>query len=132
MSPRNRIAIFGGTFDPPHRAHSQLLAQLQSEMNFDRIFASHEWRPIRNCPGRYTLANAGKFPTIESIVGDEALVEMYRSSECEDRVLVARLMGGGAILSYLRTDGTQFHTLNDQSGFERKIDQLKIELTGSA
>ena len=99
-------------------------------MNFEEIFAAHDWRPIRDCPGRYTLANARDLPTIGSVLGDQALVEEYRSSECEDRVLIAKLVGGGAVLSYLRSDGTQFHSLNDQSGFERKIDQLKIELRG--
>lgn len=37
MSAKQRIAIFGGTFDPPHTAHFDLLKGIQSRYQFDHI-----------------------------------------------------------------------------------------------
>jgi nicotinate-nucleotide adenylyltransferase len=37
MAPRQRILIFGGTFDPPHRAHVELPAIVADQLGCDRI-----------------------------------------------------------------------------------------------
>lgn len=34
---KEKILVFGGTFNPPHLGHSNLLAAFKSEMKFDRV-----------------------------------------------------------------------------------------------
>ena len=45
----------------------------------------------------------------------------------KDSVLVLPLEGGG-LITYRRLDGTYLHTLNDEAGFQRKLEQLGIRL----
>jgi hypothetical protein len=44
-----------------------------------------------------------------------------------DTVIVA-MFPGGALISYLRDDGTLMHTLNTPDALARKLQQLGIEL----
>lgn len=48
----NRDALFGGSFDPPHKAHIQCLQQLLESGNFDRIFVI----PSKFPPGKEATA----------------------------------------------------------------------------
>jgi hypothetical protein len=90
---------------------------------------SERWRlrPIRNCPGRYVLADAP--PTL----GPAALLEgrvpshSFHSPAVRDLILVA-YFGPGGLISYQRADGGYLHTLNTEEGFWRKIRQLGIDL----
>lgn len=45
----NRIGFFGGTFDPPHIAHSILANEVRKQMNFDKIiFIPSGNPPLKN------------------------------------------------------------------------------------
>ena len=37
MAKRSEIAVFGGTFNPPHNGHIHLLKAFESSINFDKI-----------------------------------------------------------------------------------------------
>jgi hypothetical protein len=97
-------------------------------MSFDDLMSERAWKPIRNCPGRFILAEAGPLVTLEEMLGPEVEIREFQSEAAKDRVLVAALDRGGMI-SYKRADGALLHTLNTQEGFERKLRQLGIDLT---
>ena len=96
-------------------------------VSFDQIFKAWHWKPIRNCPGRFVLREAMIDLPMERIIGDQVEVSCFEVSGAKDRVLVARLDGGG-IISYRRDNGSFVHTLNTTEGFARKLRQLGIEL----
>jgi hypothetical protein len=97
-------------------------------MTFAELFKTFEWRPIRNCPGRYVLRHeANSELRVEDLTGREAQWSEYRTSTARDVVIVAALDEGG-IISYKREDGSLLHTLNTPDGFERKLRQLGINL----
>ncbi len=96
-------------------------------MIFNEVFTTWDWRPIRNCPGRYILpAESGDLTPSEVLRSAVKTVE-YRVASARDLVVIARLDEGG-LISYKRTDGRYLHTLNTQEGFERKLSQLGIDL----
>ena len=66
---------------------------------------------------------------VEELTGCELEVSTHRVSAARDLVLVATLDGGCGIISYQREDGTLLHTLNTPEGFQRKLEQLGIDLT---
>lgn len=98
-------------------------------MTYAELLKTLDWRPIRNCPGRYVLRGvANSEMRVEELTGIEAQeVSQYRTSMARDVVLVARLDEGG-IISYKKEDGSLLHTLNTPEGFERKLRQLGINL----
>ena len=95
-------------------------------MSFDQLFKSWNWKPIRNCPGRYVLRGAQADLRPEDIAGPEAKAHEYKVIAAKDTVLVVILNGGG-LISYRRKDGSFLHTLNTPEGFRRKLSQLGIE-----
>jgi hypothetical protein len=97
--------------------------------SFDQLFKGHDWRPIRNCPGRYVLGEGAGDLSPADILGEAIPVSEHRVRAARDTVLVARLHAGG-LISYRRADGSHLHTLNTPEGFERKLRQLGIEHTG--
>lgn len=100
---------------------------LISFMTFAELLKTYDWRPIRNCPGRYVLQGAKSDLPVEELTRGEAQVSQYRTSATRDVVLVAALADGG-IISYQREDGSLLHTLNTPAGFQRKLRQLGINL----
>jgi nicotinate-nucleotide adenylyltransferase len=48
-----RLAIFGGTFDPPHIAHVKLVSQVQKSFGFSKIFII----PSKYPPGKTPVAD---------------------------------------------------------------------------
>jgi phage baseplate assembly protein gpV len=94
-------------------------------MNFDKLFAQRRWMPIRNCPGRFGLAEGPVRESPSSIVGDLVSQEFHVPS-ARDRVIVVRF-GDGGLISYRRDDGTYVHTLNTAEGLARKLAQLGID-----
>jgi hypothetical protein len=97
-------------------------------MTFAELFETFEWRPIRNCPGRYVLRHGtNSEPGVEDLTGRLRRASEYRTSAARDVVIVAALDEGG-IISYKREDGSLLHTLNTPDGFERKLRQLGINL----
>jgi hypothetical protein len=99
--------------------------------SFEQLFKERNWRPIRNCPGRYVLVNEpGARLNPADVLGEESSVSEHRVAAAPDTVLVLRLRDGGGLISYRREDGTLLHTLNTSEGFERKLRQLGIEHKG--
>jgi hypothetical protein len=96
-------------------------------MGFDELKTKLNWKPIRNCPGRYILSGADETLSPEDVLGQEVQLSEFRVAKAKDTVVVARFEDGG-LISYKRGDGTYLHTLNTVAGFERKITQLGIEL----
>jgi hypothetical protein len=94
-------------------------------MLFDDLMAERQWRPIRNCPGRFVLVGAGFRLAPEALLAGRAVVYEFDVETARDRVAVAPF-GQGGLISYKRPDGTCLHTLNDAAGFLRKLDDLGI------
>jgi len=91
---------------------------------FDELLRAFPWRPIRGCPGRYSLP-AGALP-FASVAG--VAPSVFHVPAAPDEVLVARLDDGAGVITYQRGDGTLVHTLGTADGFARKLAQLGIEL----
>jgi hypothetical protein len=98
-------------------------------MTFEQLMRDRQWKPIRNCPGRYVLHGARKDLRPQDLLGDEAEIGEYLPEAARDAVLVLALDEGG-LISYRRDDGTFLHTLNTREGFQRKLAQLGIDLPG--
>ena len=98
-------------------------------IGFDELAQRYQWRPIRNCPGRYVLKGATKLRPADLCEGEVEPVE-YILATAQDPVLVTRLKSGG-LISYLKQDGNLIHTLNTEEGFARKLEQLGICSPGS-
>lgn len=96
-------------------------------MTFAELFQKWQWRPIRNCSGRYVLASAPPSLSLQALVGTNVDVREFRVQIAPDTVLVARLDDGG-LITYKRADGSYLHTLNTSEGFSRKLLQLGIVL----
>ena len=94
--------------------------------SFNQLLAELDWRPIRNCPGRYMLRPGRSDLNPSDILGQGCTVSEHRVRAAPDTVIVARLEGGG-LISYRRDDGSHLHTLNTPEGLERKLLQLGIE-----
>lgn len=97
------------------------------KMTFDELMIQWNWKPIRNCPGRFVLSGVRSDLPPENVVGPEAELFEFDVEAARDKVLVSRLDEGG-LISYKRADGTYLHTLNSADGFSRKMLQLKIVL----
>jgi hypothetical protein len=98
-------------------------------MSFDDLINRWSWKPIRNCPGRFTLDDAAFNPSLSELLGEDVEASEFHVEAAKDTVVVARLYQGG-IISYKRKDGSLLHTLNTAEGFERKLRHLGIELPG--
>jgi hypothetical protein len=99
---------------------------MASRSTFACLWASWQWRPIRNCRGRYCLITPNSRLPASALIADIPAT-IYRVRAARDAVLVVAFTGGG-LISYLREDGTLMHTLNTSEGFYRKLRQLGIEL----
>jgi hypothetical protein len=98
-------------------------------MTFNELLIQWNWKPIRNCPGRFVLVGVRPDLPPEAVVGPAAELSEFHVETARDYVVVARLDEGG-LISYKRADGTYLHTLNSTEGFSRKILQLGIVLDG--
>jgi hypothetical protein len=97
-----------------------------NRMDFDAVFTSRRWKPIRNCPGRFVLSEgAVQGGPVELVPG--ARPQEFSVASARDAVVVTPLTVGG-LISYKRQDGTFLHTLNTAEGFTRKLTDLGIEL----
>lgn len=87
-----------------------------------------QWKPIRNCPGRFVLVTTDRSVPLDTLVGSDCQAQAFASDAAKDKVLVVPLDDGG-LISYARGDGSVIHTLNTAEGFGRKLSQLGILLT---
>jgi nicotinate-nucleotide adenylyltransferase len=69
-SRARRIGIFGGTFDPPHRGHTQVVADAADRLKLDRVV----WVPARRSPHKLNA----------ELAHDEVRLEMTRAAARED------------------------------------------------
>lgn len=95
----------------------------QKPITFASLFATHTWRPIPGCPGRYVLEGNA---TLRDVVGESIATHAHRSARARDEVLVTPLDHGAGLITYRRSDGTERITLGDASGFARKLAQLEL------
>ena len=94
---------------------------------FEMLSERWQLRPIRNCPGRYILADAPPALDPAALLGDAITLHSFHSSAARDLILVA-YFGSGGLISYQRADGAYLRTLNTEEGFWRKLGQLGIRL----
>jgi len=99
-------------------------------MTFDEIWNMGDWRPIRDCPGRYVLRGASPELVLAELISG-AEIQSFESPHARDKVFVARLANGG-IISYQRSAHSWLHTLCTAEGFQRKLRQLEIGLDPNA
>ncbi|MBX7169707.1 MAG: hypothetical protein K1X72_02045 [Pyrinomonadaceae bacterium] len=92
---------------------------------FGKAFNSNDWKPIRNCPGRFLLAGGRSEILIENLSESKNPIVEIETEVVPDKVLTIEFEDGGGIISYVKDDGKFIHTLNTKDGFKRKIDQFK-------
>ncbi|HEX8846448.1 MAG TPA: hypothetical protein VF791_17505 [Pyrinomonadaceae bacterium] len=98
-------------------------------MTFDEVMRAWDWKPIRNCPGRYVLRGGARPDLLPGeIIAGEFETKEFKVETARDTVLVIEFDGGG-LISYRHADGSFLHTLNTVEGFERKLSQLGIDLS---
>jgi len=86
-----------------------------------------DWKPIPDCPGRYVLWGVSPTLGIDEIIGQVIQIRKFHSPLARDEVFVACIEGGGWI-SYRQSKGNWVHTLCNDDGFRRKLEQLQIIL----
>ena len=96
-------------------------------MTVQELLAAHKWKPIPNCPGRYVLVKPEPMTSPESLAEANSAPVEFNVKAANDAVLVLVLEGGG-LITYRRPDGSYFHTINDEAGFKRKLEQLGISI----
>ena len=96
-----------------------------------RLWAAHPWRELRNCPGRYAAPLHDRSPEalLRDVFGDEApeIADVAAPRPGRDPFVVARLRGGGGLLSYRKAEGRYAHTFNTESGLLRKVAALGVD-----
>lgn len=95
-------------------------------MTFEDLRRRGNWKPIRNCPGRYVLSGVQPGLSPQELVDSGVQLRQFQVDTAKDLVVVARLDGGG-LISYQRDDGSYVHTLNTAEGFRRKLSQLGVD-----
>lgn len=63
MSSLSRIALFGGTFDPIHEGHLEIVTRARKEMSLDKVI----FLPCRHSPHKKTTPSAGNLERLEMI-----------------------------------------------------------------
>jgi hypothetical protein len=96
-------------------------------MKLEELRSGWDWVPIRGCPGRFLFREGAVNLRPEELVGLDCGLKEFRVAGARDVVVVGRFEGGG-IISYRKEDGTYLHTLNTESGLERKLAQLGISV----
>lgn len=91
-----------------------------------QLLLDYHCKAIANCPGRYIIKDIGGSVGIEELLSDKVDVSYYTSRKARDEIAVVSLDGGG-LISYIRSDGSILHTVNNESGFSRKLRDLEIQ-----
>lgn len=72
-----KIGIFGGTFNPPHKGHEQLVRDFTTRLSLDKVFIIPDKRPVHK--------------TWEDLIPDEKRYEMCTLAFCEPEYEVSRM-----------------------------------------
>ncbi len=96
-------------------------------MKIGELMTKWNYRPIRNCPGRFVLCRnqTEGMGDIDNLVATHPDGKSYRTPRTQDAVVVIKLEDGG-LISYCKPGGRYVHTLNTPEGFLRKLEQLEI------
>ena len=94
----------------------------------EQLLDQWDWKPIRNCPGRFVLRMPDPSLSFAALLGPDHQIQKFCSPLAKDVVLVVTLPDGG-LITYSRSDGSLLHTLNTEEGFQRKLTQLEIVLS---
>ena len=97
---------------------------------FQQVFERWDWKPIRNCPGRYVFAQGAVSLTVDEIAPGDFPVFECRSKAVPDQFLVVSFneKEGGGLISYRKSADSFLHTLCDEDGFLRKLRQLGVDI----
>lgn len=94
---------------------------------FAELQSRWSWRPIPNCPGRFLFSAGPTRLAPAEIISPGVCVTEHIVAAAKDPVVIAVFVDGG-LISYRKHDGTYLHTLNTREGFERKLQQLGLEI----
>ncbi|RMG16681.1 MAG: hypothetical protein D6731_05595 [Planctomycetota bacterium] len=98
--------------------------RLRLQVTFAALREAGDWRPLPGCPGRWVLPGPRAVSPAD-LVGQGVPVRVHEVPGARDPVHVAVVPGGG-LISYARADGRFVHTLNDDEGLRRKLEQLGV------
>jgi len=99
-----------------------------TQMTVEELLTALKWKPIPHCPGRYVLDRPEPTLSPDQLAQVNYAPAEFHVEAAKNAVLVLALEGGG-LITYWRIDGSYLHTLNTDSGFQRKLVQLGIMLT---
>ena len=71
----NRVAIFGGTFDPPHLGHLILVEQIKNDFEMDKIIFMPAGRPPHK-RNQYVSSDKDRLKMVELAVEDNPFFEV--------------------------------------------------------
>ena len=92
---------------------------------YNYLKEKYRWKPIENCPGRYTLAEGVVSQNISELIGKTVPIMEECFGNAKDPVSYCFFEGGGMI-SYSKQGG-YLHSLCDELGIKRKLSMLKGE-----
>ena len=92
-------------------------------VSFDSLMERFDWRPIKDCPGRFVFASGVVDMTPEQLVSEEIDVEHQQFPHVTDIVAHCSFKGGG-LISFHKPNGF-LHTLGDTEGMQRKLQMLR-------
>lgn len=100
--------------------------------DLQRLWDLWNWTEIKNCPGRYvTKKNVEAQQTpLQNLIVDRLNVTgriMSITTDHTDHVETIHFEGGGGVITYCKCNGTFVHTLNTESGYDRKMRALGLE-----
>lgn len=100
----------------------------------EKLRELYAWESIRDCPGRYVVRRVENLSNIAPQDIVRKLVELtnedydsrlFPRAAPQDDVFVAVFHTGGGLITFCKPDNVTFiHTLNEQSGLERKLKGL--------
>jgi len=90
-----------------------------------QLLLRYNCREIENCPGRYIVKNVSNNLSLSELLSEDVEISYHKTPRARDRVAIVELEDGG-VISYIRANGTILHTLNNKSGFSRKIHDLEL------
>lgn len=71
-----RLGVFGGTFDPPHRGHLAVAQAAQRTFALDRVLLVVANDPWRKSPSRVITPAADRLAMVQAMARDEAGLEV--------------------------------------------------------
>lgn len=77
-TPRERLGIFGGTFDPPHVGHLVTAVNVRHELALDRVLLVVNDQPWQKLGTRTITPAADRFAMVEAAVGSVEGLEASR------------------------------------------------------